>query len=71
VATAELVATLRTAGIPAVISGAGPAVLALTVAGSTPGRGVVTAAAAETGVPWQVLPLAVDRAGAVLEGSAG
>jgi homoserine kinase len=69
-ATAELIARLRTAGIPAVVSGAGPAVLALTVADSTPGPAAVTAAAAGTGLPWQVLPLTVDRAGAVIHGSA-
>ena len=35
--TASLVSALRAAGIPAVVSGAGPAVLALTVAGRSPG----------------------------------
>ena len=34
-ATARLIAALRAAGIPAVVSGAGPSVLALTVAGET------------------------------------
>jgi homoserine kinase len=50
-----------------VVSGAGPAVLALTAAGSTaPGADVVASVAAQAGAPWQVLPLSVDREGAVI-----
>ena len=59
-ATAALVSELRSTGVPAVVSGAGPTVLALTTAG---GR----AALVETGRPgWRVLPLDVDRGGAHL-----
>ena len=50
--TAALVASLRAAGIPAVVSGAGPTVLAFGGADHNPGRG------------WTVLPLAVDTTGA-------
>ena len=53
-ATAELVAGLRAAGVPAVVSGAGPTVLVLGRSGWVP--------PASDG--WRVLPLAVDRAGA-------
>jgi homoserine kinase len=63
-ATAALISRLRDAGIAAVVSGAGPAVLALTVAGQRPGAGDVARIAAESGVAWQVLPLQVDSAGA-------
>jgi homoserine kinase len=70
-ATADLVTRLRAAGIPAVLSGAGPAVLALTGADSAPGPETVASVAAMVSVPWQVLPLAVDRAGAVVHGLAG
>ncbi|HTP15419.1 MAG TPA: homoserine kinase [Streptosporangiaceae bacterium] len=63
--TARLIAGLRAAGIPAVISGAGPAVLALTTAGGSRGPAdVAAAAAAGPDGGWQVLPLAVDRRGA-------
>ena len=62
--TASLIASLRAAGIPAVISGAGPAVLALTIADRRPGPDAVAALPAESGTGWQVLPLAVDRQGA-------
>jgi homoserine kinase len=66
-ATSDLVTSLRAAGIPAVVSGAGPAVLALTTAGSTPGTDAVTPVTAAASVPWQVLPLAVAREGAVVQ----
>jgi homoserine kinase len=64
-ATADLVARLRDAGIPAVVSGAGPSVLALTVAGMHPAPGAVPPLAEQTGVAWQVRTLEVDRRGAV------
>jgi homoserine kinase len=57
--TAALVARLRSAGVPAVVSGAGPSVLALVVDSSVPPPAV-----AEPG--WRVMPLAVDRVGAVV-----
>ncbi len=71
-ATAELVDRLRAAGIAAVVSGAGPSVLALTVgdagpAGDAgPGPAEVARIAAGAGQAWRVLPLAVDAQGAVL-----
>jgi homoserine kinase len=63
-ATSALIARLREAGIAAVVSGAGPAVLALTVAGAQPGADSVTRIAADVGTVWQVLPLSVDLDGA-------
>jgi homoserine kinase len=65
-ATAGLIARLRSAGVPAVVSGAGPSVLALTVAGRTPGADDVAAAAADDAGSWLSLPLGVDRAGATV-----
>jgi homoserine kinase len=50
--TAALVASLRAAGIPAVVSGAGPTVLAFGGEGFAAGRG------------WTALPLPVDTGGA-------
>jgi homoserine kinase len=75
-ATSALIGRLRAAGIAAVVSGAGPSVLALTVAGAQPGADTVARIAAEAdeeyqpgGRPpepphWQVLPLGVDAEGA-------
>jgi homoserine kinase len=65
-ATADLVARLRSAGVPAVVSGAGPAALALTAAGSTPGADEVASVAAKAGPAWHVLSLSVDGEGAVV-----
>jgi homoserine kinase len=59
-ATVELVAQLRAAGVAAVVSGAGPAVLALT---SEPDRLPGPTAG------WTVLRLAVERVGAVVSAS--
>jgi homoserine kinase len=71
-ATADLIGRLRAAGIPAFVSGAGPAVLALTVPGTHPGPDAVPPVAGRTGVAWQVRTLKVDRGGAVVGGpSAG
>jgi homoserine kinase len=64
--TAELVAELRKAGIPAVVSGAGPAVLALVVPGVTAEPEAVASIAADTGKDWSVRSLEVDREGAVV-----
>jgi homoserine kinase len=55
--TAALVAELRAQGVAAVVSGAGPSVLALATAGWTP--------PAVAG--WLTWPLTVDTAGALLE----
>ena len=58
-ATASLVAALRAVGVAAVVSGAGPTVLALTAvpADFDPGTG------------WRAIKLRVDGAGALVEGS--
>jgi homoserine kinase len=64
--TTGLISRLRAAGIPAVVSGAGPAVLALTVSGRRPAPDAVAAIAAETGAAWRVIPLEVDRRGATV-----
>jgi homoserine kinase len=65
--TAELLGRLRRAGVAAVVSGAGPAVLALLVSGRQPGPGVVDSIARETGIAWHVIPLDIDRQGAVVQ----
>ena len=65
-ATAELVGALRKAGIPAVVSGAGPAVLALLLPGVTAEPEVVAGIAAASGNEWTVRALEVDRDGAVV-----
>jgi homoserine kinase len=67
--TATLVAKLREAGIPAVVSGAGPSVLALTVDGRAAAAAEVARIAAQAGAPWRVLPLRVDAEGARLVSS--
>jgi homoserine kinase len=56
--TAKLVERLRAAGIPAVTSGAGPSVLALTT------RDTAEAAAGLSGTTFEVQRLDVDRDGA-------
>lgn len=61
-ATAELVASLRRSGVPAVVSGAGPTVLALT---SDVAQRDEAMRAAPTG--WTAMALPVDRAGARVE----
>ncbi|MGN6677189.1 MAG: homoserine kinase [Streptosporangiaceae bacterium] len=65
-ATAGLVGALREAGIPAVVSGAGPGVLALIVRGVTAEPDAVSAIAAASGNKWSVRVLDVDRNGAVV-----
>jgi homoserine kinase len=67
-ATADLIGSLREAGIPAVVSGAGPAALALTLPGVTPGPDAVTAVVDESGPGWTVSVLDVDRDGAIVRG---
>ncbi len=64
--SAALLAALRGADVPAVVSGAGPAVLALLAPPMTPGPDVVTAIAAACGDEWVVSVLDVDREGATL-----
>jgi homoserine kinase len=63
-ATAALVEGLRGAGIAAVVSGAGPSVLALTLADSGPSAAEVRRIAGNAGPAWRVLPLRVDADGA-------
>jgi homoserine kinase len=65
--TADLIARLRGAGIAAVLSGAGPSVLALTISGKTPGPAEVDSIASQTGKQWHVTPLDVDRQGAAIQ----
>jgi homoserine kinase len=66
--THDLVARLRAAGVPAVVSGAGPSVLAfLTASGEKSGGGELNrmdSIAAETGIEWHISPLAIERQGA-------
>jgi homoserine kinase len=65
-ATADLIGRLRGAGIAAVLSGAGPSVLALTVRGKTLGPAKVGSIASQAGRQWHVSPLDVDRQGATI-----
>lgn len=65
--TADVIGRLRSAGIAAVLSGAGPAVLALTVSGKTPGPEKVDSIVSQTGKQWHVTPLDVDRQGATIQ----
>jgi homoserine kinase len=65
--TAELLGRLRRAGIAAVVSGAGPSVLALGLADAQPGLAAVDSIARETGIAWHVTPLKVDRQGATVQ----
>lgn len=61
----DLVARLRAAGVPAVISGAGPSVLAfLTEKPRQDGVKRLDSIAGETGIDWHISPLAVERRGA-------
>src|SRR5215475_6914847 len=55
------------AGIAAVVSGAGPSVLALGLADARPGLAAVDSIARETGIAWHVTPLKVDRQGATVQ----
>ncbi len=61
--TAELVARLRRAGLAAVVSGAGPAVLVLAFQGQGPPLTAVDSIGRGTGIDWHVTPLEVDRQG--------
>jgi homoserine kinase len=68
-ATAQLIGALRAAEVPAVLSGAGPAVLALLAPPATPGPEAVSAlAAAAAGSQWAVHELEVDLDGAAVSG---
>lgn len=61
-ATIDLVGRLRAAGIPAVVSGAGPSVLALLT--SRVGLDRLDSTVKETGSEWLISPLDVERQGA-------
>jgi homoserine kinase len=65
-ATAQLIGALRAAQVPAVVSGAGPAVLALLAPPATPGPEAVSAIAAAAGSQWLVRELEVDLDGATV-----
>jgi homoserine kinase len=65
-ATADLVGRLRAAGIPAVVSGAGPTVLALTMPGTHPGPDAVPPIANATRTAWRIHILDIDRDGAMV-----
>ncbi|HEY5988746.1 MAG TPA: hypothetical protein VIV12_20550 [Streptosporangiaceae bacterium] len=68
--TADLLGRLRKAGLAAVVSGAGPSVLVLTVAAEPPGQEVpevVDSIARETGITWRVIPLDIDRQGVTVQ----
>jgi len=67
-ATTALLAALRGAGVPAVVSGAGPAVLALTMDGQRGSGADVSRIAAQQREPWRVLPMRVDTKGARIVG---
>jgi homoserine kinase len=63
--THDLVTRLRAAGVPAVVSGAGPSVLAFL--SENPGQDVVKrldSIAGETGIDWHISPLVVEGQGA-------
>jgi homoserine kinase len=66
-ATADLVSRLRAAGIPAVVSGAGPSVLAFLAEKYFPGLDVLGSIVSETGNAWHISPLNVDRHGASVQ----
>jgi homoserine kinase len=70
--TAELVARLRRAGLAAVVSGAGPAVLVLAFEGHGPPLAAVDSIGRGTGIDWQYTPLEIDRQGGhVRQGGSG
>jgi homoserine kinase len=60
-ATHALIGRLREAGLPAVVSGAGPSVLVLLTSGH--GLETLDSIVRETGIEWRVSPLDVERQG--------
>ena len=61
----DLLTRLRAAGVPAVVSGAGPSVLAFVT--EKPGQDLakcLDSTVRETGIDWHISPLAVERQGA-------
>jgi homoserine kinase len=69
-ATADLLRRLRAGGLAAVLSGAGPTVLVLTGPGPKTSPDLVDSIARETGIPWRISPLGVDRLGATFQTAA-
>ncbi len=71
--TAQLVARLRAAGVPAVVSGAGPSVLAFLarpLAAGTPApasQDVLDSTVRDMGIGWDISVLDVDRRGASIQ----
>jgi len=75
--TADLVRRLRKAGVPAVVSGAGPSVLAFVVRPGSPdgssevageaGLDLVDSTRREMGIEWHTSALDVDRQGATIQ----
>jgi homoserine kinase len=68
-ATHDLVGRLRAEGIPAVVSGAGPSVLALLTSGE--GLDRLDSTVKETGIEWRISPLDIERQGASVEPGGG
>ena len=69
--THDLVTRLRATGVPAVVSGAGPSVLAFLT--EDPAQDVLKrldSIAAETGIEWHISPLVVERQGACVTSGA-
>jgi homoserine kinase len=63
--THDLVTRLRAAGVPAVVSGAGPSALAFLAGNPGPDElSRLDSIAVETGIDWHISPLAVERRGA-------
>jgi homoserine kinase len=61
----ELLTRLRAAGVPAVVSGAGPSVLAFRTGNPSGDEAVLLdSIAAETGIDWRISPLVVEGRGA-------
>ncbi|MGA2824548.1 MAG: homoserine kinase [Streptosporangiaceae bacterium] len=67
--TADLVRRLRAAGVPAVVSGAGPSVLAFLVRTHSGGASLdaVDSTIREMGIEWDISALDVDRRGASIQ----
>lgn len=65
--TADLLMRLRAAGIAAVVSGAGPSVLAFAVPGRQEVAPAVDSISRETGIAWHVIPLDIDPYGAAVQ----
>jgi homoserine kinase len=64
-ATHDLVGRLRAAGVAAVVSGAGPSVLAFVISASSPqSLDILDSTVKETGIDWHISPLAIKRQGA-------